>query len=194
MVGPVGLPGPSENAAVVGDRQQRFCLPAGFVAEIYRLARGQRNLCIRVRMPHGHGGAGENPGEILTFANSCLGRGAPLARVVKQGQSQNQVRAKFKSEFRIKRAELNFTRDAGKWQDRKWETVPAEIDQASRKVTARLPDGVKVYYLNLVDQREMVVSSEHVEITGTMDGLKGIKSLRRHFVENAGQDGVSFQD
>jgi len=141
-----------------------FAYPLDSLQKSYRLARGQRNLCIRVRMPHGHGGAGENPGEILTFANSCLGRGAPLANVVKQGRSQNQVWAKFKSEFGINRAELNFTRDVGKWQDRKWETVPAEIDQPSRKVTARLPDGVKVYYLNLVDQREMVVSSEHVEI------------------------------
>jgi uncharacterized protein YycO len=32
------------------------------------------------------------------------------------------------------------------------------------KVVATLPDGVRVYYINLFDDRDCVVSTEHVEL------------------------------
>ena len=52
----------------------------------YRLPRGPRTLCIRLRMPHGHGGAGENPEEIRVFADSILKGGSPLPRITDQGR------------------------------------------------------------------------------------------------------------
>ena len=38
----------------------------------YGCPRARASLCIRLRMPHGHGGAGENPEEIRVFADSVL--------------------------------------------------------------------------------------------------------------------------
>ena len=70
----------------------------------------------------------------------------------------------FEAASPIQRAELNYTCQTGRWQDRKWETAAAEIDAAAHKATARLPQGVKVYYLSLIDQRNLVVSAEHNEI------------------------------
>lgn len=138
-----------------------FAYPMDSWQKSYRTATGPRTLCLRVRMPHGHGAAGENPAEIHAFAESQLAAGIPLAKITGQGREGNRVWANFQSQSPIARAELTFTRDVGKWQTRKWETAAAQIDAAQNKVTATLPDGVKVYYLNLFDQRNLAVSSEH---------------------------------
>lgn len=141
-----------------------FAYPMDSLQKSYRLPGSPRTLCLRVRMPHGHGAAGENPAEIHAFADSILKGGEPLARITSQGRDGEQVWAEFESRSPIQRAELNYTCDSGKWQDRKWETVAAELDQDNHKVTARLPAAAKVYYLNLIDARDLAVSTEHEEI------------------------------
>ena len=127
------------------------------------LPQSPRTLCLRIRMPHGHGPAGENPEEIHVFANSLLNHGKPLAAITEQGHESDAAWAKFKSEFPIVKAELCFTRQSGKWQDREWETLPAEVDATTSKVTATVPAEATVFYLNLFDNRDCVVSTEHVE-------------------------------
>jgi dienelactone hydrolase len=148
---------------VTGSNDFAYTLNA--LRKSYRLPPGPRTLCIRLRMPHGHGGPGENPEEIHAFANSLLKGGPPLARITGQGRVGSQVWASFESRIPLAQAELNFTKDTGLWQDRLWEAIPAQIDPAGGKVTATLPDGVTVYYLNLIDERDLVVSTEHVELT-----------------------------
>jgi len=49
----------------------------------------------------------------------------------------------------------------GEWEHRKWQSVPAELDQGKNMVTATLPEGVTVYYFSLIDDRGLIVSSEH---------------------------------
>ena len=61
----------------------------------------------------------------------------------------------------VAKAELNSTSDTGPWQDRKWEAIPAHLD--GTRVSASLPEGTRVYYLNLFDERGCVVSTEHEE-------------------------------
>jgi hypothetical protein len=141
-----------------------FAYPMDSLQKSYRLPTGPRTICLRVRMPHGHGKAGENPEEIRVFVDSLLSGGVPLARVTSQGRDANIAWATYDSQATIRRAELNYTLDTGKWRDRKWETIPAELDAAHRRASVRLPEGVKVYYLSLVDQRDAVVSGEHEEV------------------------------
>ena len=114
-------------------------------------------------MPHGHGPAGENPEEIFTFANSFLKRGKPLARILDQGTLDDETWATFKTEASIVKAELCFTRSKGKWQDREWDTLPAQIDTATSRVKATVPKEATVFYLNLFDDRNCAVSSAHAE-------------------------------
>lgn len=128
----------------------------------YRAAPGTAALSLRVRMPHGHGGAGENPEEIRAFADSIVGTGAPLVRVLEQGIDKQAAWARYVSDTPLTRAELNFTRGSGRWQDRLWETTPAVI--ADGRVTAELPAGATVCYFNLVDARSLIVSTEHIEL------------------------------
>ncbi len=133
----------------------------------YRLPSGPRTLAIRVRMPHGHGPAGEAPKEIQVFADSLLRGGDPLVKITGQGRDGSQVWATFEvgranlHAAPVTKAELNFTRDRGHWQDRKWDTIPARIAEPGKAI-ATLPDGVSVYYLNLFD-RDCAVSTEHQE-------------------------------
>jgi dienelactone hydrolase len=141
-----------------------FAYPMDSLQKSYRLPHAPRTVCLRIRMPHGHGGAGENPAEIHAFADALLQDGAALAKITGQGRQGQQVWATYETLSPLERAELNFTRDSGAWPQRKWETTAAQIDATSHRVTARLPAGVTVYYLNLIDHRQLIVSTEHEEL------------------------------
>jgi len=127
----------------------------------YRLPKGPRTLCIRLRMPHGHGGPGENPEEIRVFADSILKGGTPLAVITGSGRNGTNAWVTFTAKNPVVRAELNYTKDAGRWQDRKWESIPAQ--RTDDKLSAGVPAGTKAFYFNLFDQRGCVVSTEHEE-------------------------------
>lgn len=128
----------------------------------YRLPEVPRSLCIRLRMPHGHGGPGEKPQEIQFFADSLLKAGKPLPSITGQGREGANVWATYSSKVTVVKAELNYTLDTGNWENRKWETIPAQLTDT--KITAVLPEGTRVYYLNLIDERGCVVSTEHEEL------------------------------
>jgi dienelactone hydrolase len=136
-----------------------FAYPMDSLQSSYGLPAGPSTLCLRIRMPHGHGGAGENPEEIHAFADSFFTGGAPLAKITGHGRDGQKAWATFASKTPIKEAALCFTKDTGKWQERKWDTIPAQIDNG--KATATLPEGTTVYYLNLTDDRQLIVSSPH---------------------------------
>ena len=125
------------------------------------LPKSPQTLCLRIRMPHGHGAAGENPEEISVYADSILKNGKPLATIRDHGIREAEAWATFTSEVPIVNAELCFTRSAGKWQDREWETLPAKIDEAVSRVAANVPADATVFYLNLFDERQCAVSSPH---------------------------------
>jgi cephalosporin-C deacetylase-like acetyl esterase len=130
----------------------------------YRCAKGPHSLCVRLRMPHGHGGPGENPKEIQVFADALLKGGLPLPVITGSVREKANVSATYSAKVRVVKADLNFTRDTGRWQDRKWDSIPAQIENG--RVFATLPSGTRVYYFNLVDERDCVVSTEHEELNG----------------------------
>ncbi len=141
-----------------------FAYPFDSLQKSYRQPTGKRTLCIRVRMSHGHGPAGEGPEEIRALADSLLKKGNPLARITAQGRKGEEVWATFESKTKIAKAELNFTKDTGVWQKRNWETTTAKLDPAKRKATASVPADATVFYLNLFDEQGLVVSTEHIEV------------------------------
>lgn len=154
----------SKTPALWVDGTNDFAYPMDSLQKSYRLPKGPRTLCTKVRMPHGHGGAGENPPEIAVFADSICKGGAPLIRITKQGRTGSQVWVSTDGKRKIAKAELNYTCNTGKWQEREWNTIPGQVTPAG-KATATLPNGARVYYLNLIDDRGMIVSSEYEETT-----------------------------
>ncbi|MCC6365828.1 MAG: prolyl oligopeptidase family serine peptidase [Bryobacterales bacterium] len=133
-----------------------FAYPFPSLQKSYRLPRGPRTLSIRVRMPHGHP-QGAKPEEIAAFAASILRHGVPLPRIT--ATERDSIR--YNSRSTIVKAELNYTRDSGRWQDRKWETVAAQLDAGARRAAAQVPQGATAWFFNLTDDRGLVVSSEH---------------------------------
>jgi hypothetical protein len=139
-----------------------FAYPMNALQLSYRLPKWPRSLCIRLRMPHAHGGAGENPEEIRVFANSVFKGEAALPAFTGFGREGANVWATYAAKVPVVKAELNYTKDTGQWQNRKWEAIPAQLTDG--RVAATLPEGTRVYYLNLVDERDCVVSTEHEEL------------------------------
>ena len=147
---------------VAGTNDQFF--PLDSLQKSYRLPKGPRTLCIRLRMPHG-GEEGSKAPEIFAFADSIVKSGAPLATVSDQGAEGSEAWVRFSCVVPVEKAELNFTRDRGPWLSRKWETAPARLDLENHKAAAALSKGTTVYYFNLIDTSGLIVSSEHVELS-----------------------------
>lgn len=159
-MGSIGLSASSSHAAVVGQCTNDFAYPMDSWQRSIQL-HDKSTLCLRIRMPHGHGAAGENPEEIHAFMNSILRAGKPLARVGTAKLEGKSVTVSFTSEVPVTKAELCYTLDSGKWQDRKWEATAAQLDVNASTVRAELPEGVTVWYVNLFDERDCVVSTLH---------------------------------
>lgn len=137
-----------------------FAYPLDSLQKSYRAAGGPSTLCIRLRMPHGHGGAGENPAEIARFADAIVRGGPALARVTGQGEEGGEIWASFEGGG-VTTAELLYTKDTGAWPERKWEAAPAALDAAAGRASATVPEGATVSYLNLIDAEGRVVSAPH---------------------------------
>jgi hypothetical protein len=99
--------------------------------------------------------------------NSILAGGAPFPAFEDVQLDQTNASARFRSEAKIAKAELCFTKDLGKWQDRKWESLAAKIQDD--KVSAEIPPDATVWYFNLFDERDCVVSTEHLERASAVD-------------------------
>lgn len=142
-----------------------FAYPLDSLQKSYRLPRGPRALSVRVGMAHGHGGPGENPPEIYALAQSLFAGGAPLARITAHGHDDRRAWARVASAVPIKQAQFHYTTGTGLWQSRVWKTVPAAYDTTTGQVSAPLPEGVAACYFNVIDDRDLVVSSEHEDFT-----------------------------
>jgi cephalosporin-C deacetylase-like acetyl esterase len=139
-----------------------FAYPLGAVRESYRIAPGERFLSIIPGMKHSQP-AGETPEEIRAFADQILKRGPPLPRCVGMEVHGRSVKAVFKSKTKLAAAELVYTTDSGPWQTRAWKVAPAELDPASGTAASQVPPEAAAFYLNVIDDRKLTASSEHVE-------------------------------
>lgn len=149
---------------VTGTNDFAYFLPS--LQKTYRLLSPQEySLSIRVRMPHGHNGPGENPAEIRAFADSFFKKGAPLTRIVSQSRQGENAVVHFVATKSVVSAELNFTRDAGAWVNRDWQTIPAQLNAKKPIATAQIPAGTTAYYVNIVDENGLVASSPHEEMS-----------------------------
>ncbi len=139
-----------------------FAYPMDSWQKSYRLPPTARTLCLRVRMPHGHGGPGENPPEIHAQAEAFFQNGTPLPKITKADHAGCGIQLAFESEAPIAQAELNFTTDSGPWLERNWQTEPAALHAGEGTVSAAWPATATVCYINLVDDQGCVTSSEHM--------------------------------
>jgi dienelactone hydrolase len=130
----------------------------------WRATAADKSLCVRIEMPHSHTD-GWAPIEIGLFADSHLKAGVPLPRVTSQTvDERRQLTVTYESALPITKAQFCYTRATGYWPDRKWNALSATIDAENRKVHAAIPRLTTGCFLNLIDERGALVSSEHVEV------------------------------
>lgn len=147
-----------------------FAYPLDSLGKSVQVAGGRSTLSIRVRMPHGHGGAGENPEEIRAFADSIVNGGEPLDVAFGVFQVGLGLMGVFLREMPITKAELVWTRDVGDWKARRWETTETQISPITEEAKAQygrpgmgtaipIPSKATAYFWNVTDQKGRVVSS-----------------------------------
>ena len=147
------------------DGSNDFAYPMDSLKKSYHMLKTPYTLCVRLRMPHGHGGAGENPKEIEAFAAHFAKGGPDLPEITSVKREGRQVTVRFNPNQRVvARSELNYTCDSGAWKERKWEAVAIEANACSGEVKAEIPANAKVYYVNLFTDDGLAVSTEHEEL------------------------------
>jgi len=140
-----------------------FAFPLSAVQESSRQTKGEATLSFLLRMPHGQGD-GAWPEEIRIFADHHLRGCAPLADIAPPTVTDGRVAAACRSEVIPREMRLLYTRDDGPWLERAWHVAPAERDWPLTRITAVVPDGARMCFVNLVDARGMTVSSEYIEL------------------------------
>ena len=138
-----------------------FAYPMDSYRKTYRLVPDQwRHVSIAVNRPHGH--IWTFP-EVDAFVGSVL-RGEPaLPRVGAVQVKAGLLAAPLHGATGIKEFSLCYTTNSGPWQQRKWQTIPARIEDG--KLTAQLPaTRPLVAFLAIKDEAGRHVSSEHVEL------------------------------
>ena len=146
-----------------GTNDPWFSLPA--IEHCREVMRCESGATFRVRMVHTHGRVSEEADEIVALADRYLCGGPALPQIVGMCRDGGCLSARLAVDGKMPavRAVLDYTLDPpdhdGLWYSRKWASAPAEI--ADGKVTAKIPDGAKAYYLN-VETRDGVRTSSHV--------------------------------
>ena len=139
-----------------------FAYPLDSYQKSYNSVPGNVDLRIQVRMPHGHQ-QGWAPKEIGLYVDAVLKGGDPLPKLGKMKTTGRTASAPFSSKGPILAGQLHYTADTGKWSERKWESLEAQL--ADGTVTAELPtNGPLVYYLSVTDKRGAMVSTEHAAL------------------------------
>lgn len=134
--------------------------PLNAMQKSYRLTKGDKRICIRVRMSHSHGEVSEKPPEIMDFAEAVR-KGGELSPLLKPISVRKGIAsASFKTSRKIVKAEFNFTRASGYWKDRFWNTIPAELDAVRQTVSAKIPYAATTCFFNLFDESGLIFSSE----------------------------------
>jgi len=145
-----------------------FAYPMPSLRKSYRLPKGPRTLAIRVRMQHSHPD-GAKPEEIYAFADSILRGQPPLLRITHTATN----RVTFRSSVPVVKAELNYTADEGPWQQRRWETIAATLDEKRHQASAEIPAAARAWYFNLTDAGGRLVSSEYQDAASATASAEG---------------------
>jgi dienelactone hydrolase len=138
-----------------------FAYPMDSYRKSYELVRPHlRTVSMKIRLKHGHYW---EFAEVDSFVDSVLLGGKPLAKLQPMQIIGATATARVDSPVPLKKAELQYTTDAGEWQKREWKTTDAELNAG--KISARLPaERPLVCYLSVTDERDVQVSTAHAEL------------------------------
>jgi dienelactone hydrolase len=131
---------------------------------------GPRQLCLKLRWPHGHIAEAEETAEIAAFFDAHLAGGIPMLTISSPAVAGKTVSAEFGTERPLRSASLLVTVDRGTWPTRQWHTLPAQVDMRNRRVSAEMPAGTTAACLSLLSEDWLYTTSD---IVFPIPGLRG---------------------
>ena len=139
--------------------------PLSIHGRTYALCGGDKRLSVRPGLGHSHV-SGWQPEEIYAYADSLVNNGAPFLRITAHGREGSEVWAEYDPSGPPTSAELRYTMDVKDWVECEWLAAPATIDADAHRVRATIPDGWHAYFINLIDGRGLIVSTNRVVAEG----------------------------
>lgn len=133
-----------------------FAYPLASMIKTFELIKGQRNIRITPHMKHSHP-AGWNPKEIFYFIDQYLNDGKPIPQITSPVMQDNKAIAILISKTKPKSVKLNYTFDSNPSEDRKWQTIDANISKNT--ITAPLPPNTAVWFFTVKDEHDCIISS-----------------------------------
>jgi dienelactone hydrolase len=143
-----------------GTNDRFFWLPA-WQASLRQMPEHLRTASLQAGMKHGHPPAGDPP-EVLAFADSKVRGGLAMAEVTANRREGEDVVVEFESPRPLSEARFVCTADTeSPWEKRVWTSHKAELSASSAR--AKLPADARLYYVALVDERGLTVTTNYEE-------------------------------
>lgn len=121
---------------------------------------GPRQLCFKLRWPHGHIPAAEQAGELeCFFRHHLLGEPGPLT-LGTPNRSGRHLQAAWSGSRAVRCAGLLVTQDRGPWPERQWHLLPARLDRAQHSIEAELPETWTAAALSLLSEDWLYSTSD----------------------------------
>ena len=134
-----------------------FAYPMDSYARTCALVQGEKNYSIQLRMRHGH--IFGFP-EFFGFVDQYIRGGTPMPVVARPVLKNGKVSARVNSKTKLISANLHYTTGVhAQNKQREWKTMPLTIDGNQIHGVAP-PKGTTVWYVDVRDERKMLVSSE----------------------------------
>jgi len=157
---------------VNGDKDAHFSV--NITSKSAQLISKNSNISIHHAMPHGHssGWLPSKVPEIYTFVDLILRKnGNGLASITKQPKKSKKLKLTYTSTNSIEKAIVYYLKDKLLYEHKKnqkhpitpqWKTYEATIK--GNKVIGNLPIECKTYYVNLIDSKGNIISSNLIEL------------------------------
>jgi cephalosporin-C deacetylase-like acetyl esterase len=136
-----------------------FAYPMDSYRKSVELVKAPKTVSVQIRLPHGH---------IWTFPivdaflDSHLNKGRGLLKLGPLRTTGRTVSAAVSGPVRAADAELYYTTDTGRWQNRVWNSAPAQLHNGIAR--AELPNSTPIsYQLAVKDERGLIVTTTHAE-------------------------------
>jgi dienelactone hydrolase len=139
----------------------KFFWPPAWQKSHRQMPAALRAVSLRLGMKHGSPPAGDPP-EVAAFADRVVRGGPGFAKATTTWREGDELVVDFESPRPLSKADLVYTADTeSPWEERVWESTPAEIAGAS--VRAVLPPAARLYYVALEDEGGLISTTDYEE-------------------------------
>ncbi len=123
--------------------------------------KGRVTIRYTKEMIHSHK-AGWEIEEIYAFANSIVKGSEPLLNLNKTKVQKGTFSVSVSKPDKVEQVQLLYTTDSGIWNQRQWQATAAQLKKS--KIKATIPDHATTVFMQVTDERGLMVTSDYVEI------------------------------